>query len=179
MRAINRLLKKRSLKARMLDNDALPPYDGQVKMTHYPKQMLQNTSRIHANGLQFLSMSDPKTSKYKEFSERLRRLRKEHNLSQTDLGKLVSLHYTHIGRYERGSSYPSADSLKRLADALDVSADYLLEGNIEDAAKADFQDRELLKMFQEVEKLPAEDKDLIKKVLDALLTKKKLKALAG
>lgn len=61
-----------------------------------------------------------------DFSERLRALRKQKNLSQTELGKLASLHYTHIGRFERGISRPSGDTLKRLADALDISSDYLL-----------------------------------------------------
>jgi transcriptional regulator with XRE-family HTH domain len=163
----------------MLDNHAYSLYDGQVKMTHNESKMLLISSPHQAKELQFVPMSDVKTTKYKGFSGRLRKLRKERNLSQTDLGKQVELHYTHIGRYERGTSFPSADSLKRLANALGVSADYLLEGTIQDAAKADFKDRELLKMFQEVEQLPEEDKDLIKKVLDALLTKKKLKALVG
>ena len=39
-----------------------------------------------------------------------------------------------------------------LADVLDVSVDYLLEGTTHDAARADFEDRELLKMFKEVER---------------------------
>lgn len=113
------------------------------------------------------------------FPERLRQLRKTKGLSQSELGKLVGLHYTHIGRYERASSSPSSESLKRLSDALGVTTDYLLEGTTEDAAKADFEDRDLLRMFKEVEELPVEEKQFVKKVLDALLTKKKLQALAG
>jgi ribosome-binding protein aMBF1 (putative translation factor) len=60
------------------------------------------------------------------FAQRLRELRKHKNLSQTELGQLAELHYTHIGRFERGTSRPSGDSLKRLADALSVTSDYLL-----------------------------------------------------
>jgi transcriptional regulator with XRE-family HTH domain len=113
-----------------------------------------------------------------DFSERLRSLRKHKNLSQTELGKLAGLHYTHIGRFERGISRPSGDTLKRLADALDISSDYLLDGSNEDAAKAKFEDRELLRQFQEVEHLPDEDKTVVKKLLDAFLTKKHLQSLA-
>lgn len=112
------------------------------------------------------------------FAERLRTLRKQKNLSQTELGQLAGLHYTHIGRFERGASRPSGDTLKRLADALGVSSDYLLEGASDEAAKARFEDRELLWQFQEVERLPEEDKLVIKKLLDAFLTKKQLQALA-
>jgi transcriptional regulator with XRE-family HTH domain len=112
------------------------------------------------------------------FAQRLRELRKQKDLSQTELGQLAGLHYTHIGRFERGTSRPSGDTLKRVADALGVTSDYLLEGATTQAAKARFADRELLKQFQEVEQLPDEDKNVIKKLLDAFLTKKQLQALA-
>ena len=112
------------------------------------------------------------------FAQRLRELRKNKNLSQTELGQLAGLHYTHIGRFERGTSRPSGDTLKRLADALGVTSDYLLDGAATEAAKARFEDRELLKQFQEVEQLPDEDKNVVKKLLDAFLTKKQLQALA-
>ncbi|UXK13029.1 helix-turn-helix domain-containing protein [Erwinia pyrifoliae] len=111
------------------------------------------------------------------FAQRLRELRRQKGLSQTELGKLAGLHYTHIGRFERGASRPGSDSLKRLADVLNVSGDYLLEGAETQAAKARFEDRELLRQFQEVELLPDEDKAVIKKLLDAFLTRKHIQAL--
>ncbi|WP_338804605.1 helix-turn-helix transcriptional regulator [Xenorhabdus griffiniae] len=79
------------------------------------------------------------------FAQRLRELRRQKGLSQSELGKLAELHYTHIGRFERGTSRPGSDTLKRLADVLDVSSDYLLEGAETEAAKARFEDRELLR----------------------------------
>ena len=112
------------------------------------------------------------------FAQRLRELRKSMNLSQTELGQLAGLHYTHIGRFERGTSRPGGDTLMRLANALGVTSDYLLDGATHEAAKARFEDRELLKQFQEVERLPDEDKSVVKKLLDAFLTKKQLQALA-
>ena len=59
-----------------------------------------------------------------------------------------------------------------------MSSDYLLDGATDEAAKARFADRELLQQFQEVEQLPDEDKNVVKKLLDAFLTKKHLQALA-
>ena len=112
------------------------------------------------------------------FAKRLRELRKQKDLSQSELGKLASLHYTHIGRYERGASRPSGDTLKRLADVLGVTSDYLLEGAADEAAKARFEDHELLQQFQEVERLSDDDKHVIKRLLDAFLAKKHLQALA-
>jgi transcriptional regulator with XRE-family HTH domain len=112
------------------------------------------------------------------FAQRLRELRKYKNLSQTDLGQLAELHYSHIGRFERGTSRPPGDTLKRLADALSVTSDYLLEVAANQAAKARFAARDLLRQFQEVEQLPDDDKIVIKKLLGALLIKKQLQTLA-
>jgi transcriptional regulator with XRE-family HTH domain len=113
-----------------------------------------------------------------EFPLRLRQLRKQKGITQTEIAKLAGVHETHIGRYERGMSRPSAHVVKRLADALGVSADYLIEGSTEDAAKAKFEDRELLRQFQEVQTLPEEDKVLVKRFLNAFLVKKKIEEMA-
>ena len=112
------------------------------------------------------------------FSKRLKELRKSKNLSQSELGRLVELHYTHIGRYERGISKPSTGTLKRLAESLGVTIDYLIDGETDDVARAKLEDRELLTQFREVEKLSDEDKTVVKKLLDAFLTKKKIQELA-
>jgi transcriptional regulator with XRE-family HTH domain len=111
------------------------------------------------------------------FPDRLKQLRKQNDLSQSQLAEKVNLHYNHIGRYERGQSRPTSDALSRLAEALGVSTDYLIDGTEEEAAKASFNDRELLQQFQGVEQLPEKDKHLVKEFLDAFLTKKKIQSL--
>jgi DNA-binding transcriptional regulator YiaG len=47
------------------------------------------------------------------FPERLLQLRKQKNLSKTELGRQGNVHYSHVGMYERGISRPSADTLKK------------------------------------------------------------------
>ena len=112
------------------------------------------------------------------FGARLRALRTERNLSQKDLAAMAQVHFIQYGRYERGLARPTTDVLRRLAKALEVSGDYLLEGNSSAAAKADFEDRELLQLFQEVEHFPEDDKSAIKKMLEAFVIKRKVQSLA-
>lgn len=123
-------------------------------------------------------METPDAKEEWSFGTRLRALRKQRSLSQTELGTLTGLHFTNISRYERDESRPTAETLKKLADSLGVSSDYLMDGTVEEAAKAHFQDRELLHQFKEVDRLPDEKKAFIKKVIDALLVKEKLRDLA-
>jgi transcriptional regulator with XRE-family HTH domain len=108
------------------------------------------------------------------FGARLKDLRQKRNISQTELGKLVNLHYTHISRYERDLSQPTADKLKKLAEALGVTADYLIEGKIDEVAKTKLEDRDLLQMFSEIERFPEEDRNCIKRLIDAFIAKKKI-----
>jgi len=111
------------------------------------------------------------------FAKRLKDLRRQKDFSQAELGRLTDLHYTHIGRYERGISKPSTDTLIKLAEVLGVTTDYLIEGATGEVAKAKLEDRELLYQFQEIEKLPEDDKMVVKKFLDAFITKKKVQSI--
>jgi transcriptional regulator with XRE-family HTH domain len=114
-----------------------------------------------------------------QFSERLKNLRKKAGYSQKEFAELVGLHQVQYGRYERGDSRPYSETLTKIADALGVSTDYLLEGQTEDAIIADMKDKELLKLFTEIEKLEPDVKDKVKFLLDAVITKNKVKQLAS
>jgi transcriptional regulator with XRE-family HTH domain len=110
-------------------------------------------------------------------SERIKNLRIQNNLTQTDLADKVGLSYVQIGRYEKGKSNPSSDVLQKLASVLNTSTDYLMNGKTEQV-EAQLTDKELIKQFQEVEKLEPNEKHLVKTFLDAFITKKKIQQLA-
>ena len=61
-------------------------------------------------------------------NERIKQLRIDNNLTQSELAEKVGLTYVQIGRYEKGKSNPSADILQKLATALNTSTDYLMNG---------------------------------------------------
>ena len=60
------------------------------------------------------------------FSENVRRLRDERDLSQADLYKLADLHRTQLGRMEGGDAEPRLMTLVIIADALGVKLDDLI-----------------------------------------------------
>lgn len=60
------------------------------------------------------------------FGERLRQLRKEKNLTQDTLAKILFLNKSSISRYEKNNQMPENDLLQRIADYFYVSTDYLL-----------------------------------------------------
>jgi transcriptional regulator with XRE-family HTH domain len=62
------------------------------------------------------------------FGRNLRKARRRAGFSQEELGRLTSLHRTHIGYMEMGKRLPRADTLIKLASALAVAVDELLRG---------------------------------------------------
>lgn len=60
------------------------------------------------------------------FSIRFYEERKLHNMSQSELAKILDLDRTTIGKWENGKSFPSSDVLLRVSEIFGVSTDYLL-----------------------------------------------------
>ena len=66
-----------------------------------------------------------------KFQDRLRLAREARKLTQSELAEKAGLQPSAVSHFETGGRSPSFDNLKRLADALDVSTDYLL-GRVDD-----------------------------------------------
>jgi len=60
------------------------------------------------------------------FSERLKDLRKERNLSSNDVGNAIGVSHSIIHRWEKAKKTPGIDKLFMLAQYFGVSAGYLI-----------------------------------------------------
>jgi DNA-binding XRE family transcriptional regulator len=60
------------------------------------------------------------------FGIRLKRLRKLHDLSQEELGKLLGVGRTAVANWETNQTEPTGENIKKLADLFKVTTDYLL-----------------------------------------------------
>lgn len=113
-----------------------------------------------------------------DLGKRIQELRKDNGLTQQELAKKINISHPQIVRYENKGVQPPADVLKRLADVLATSVDYLINGNTDEKAKATLKDTELLQQFKAVEQMNDDDKSVIKKLIDAFITKRKIQQLA-
>ncbi len=96
-------------------------------------------------------------------------LRKKKGLSQADLGKIIGTSGDVIGRYERGDITPSVEVVSKIADALEVSVDYLL-------GKTKMElDKQTLKRLEDIAKLPDENKNFVLNLIDMALRDFKVK----
>ena len=59
------------------------------------------------------------------FGSRLKKLRQEKEITQSELGKILNLSQRSISQYELGIRFPDEIILNLIADFFDVSLDYL------------------------------------------------------
>src|SRR2546421_3711477 len=88
--------------------------------------------RLTGSDLDFKMMStvatDVRAEQTETIGQRLRRLRTERRLSQRELSS-PGVSYAYISRIEAGARQPSVKALRKLAQKLGVSADYLETGS--------------------------------------------------
>jgi transcriptional regulator with XRE-family HTH domain len=104
-----------------------------------------------------------------DLGKRIQELRKDKGITQQELAKRVQISHPQIVRYETKGVQPPADVLARLADAFDVSIDYLVNGDKSDKAQQTLKDAELIQKFKQLDQLPEDEKKSILKVISALL----------
>lgn len=90
-------------------------------------------------------------------------------MSQDELAKKLEVHGAVIGRYERDEVKPSIEMAAAIAEALEVSLDYLV-GNSDLLLE-----KNVLNKIMDIQKLGTEDKAHVFAMLDAFLQSHKAK----
>lgn len=97
-------------------------------------------------------------------------LRKEKGLSRDDLGSIVGTSGAVIGRYEREEITPSVEIANKIAQALDVSLDYLVGNNA-----VIVKDKKIVERIEAIANMPDEEQKQLFNVIDALIRDYKTK----
>ena len=106
------------------------------------------------------------------FGQKLAFCRKEQRLSQAEIGKRSGVNGDIVGKYERDEIKPSIDTAAKIADALNVTIDFLVkDGEYQNI------DNDALKRLRLLEKLNPKDKDHIYALMDAFFAKYKMDSL--
>ena len=108
----------------------------------------------------------PGTPSLAHFSQRLATLRKEKSLTQQQLADRIQSHVQQLKRYEAGSSQPTLDVIRKLAVVLGVTSDQLLFGKNERGP-----DEELRLQFEAVSQFNAEEKQVVRSLLEGMILK--------
>lgn len=108
----------------------------------------------------------------KAFGSRVKGMRKNRHWTQKELANRVDVRFQLLNKYEGGQHIPPADTLIRLAKALDTTVDYLLTGDpMKDEPLANAN---LYRRFQTLEALNDEDRNTVISVIDAIIAKRQV-----
>ena len=91
-------------------------------------------------------------------------LRKERGFTQQQMADKIGMHVSQLKRYEAGSSQPTIEVFRRIALALNVSADMLLFEPEERGP-----DERLKLQFEAVSKLDERERDAVETVIASVL----------
>lgn len=101
------------------------------------------------------------------FCIRLKKRRRELNMTVIELGDACGLSYGCISQYENGIREPGYDSLLVLSSALNVTVDYLI-GRSEYAMKDLLEDDRMFEMLEGLMGLPEEKQNMLFTFFEAL-----------
>ncbi len=107
-----------------------------------------------------------------KLGDRIAQLRKQKVWSQTELAKKIGASREAIGKYERNEALPSIETAKKIADAFEVSLDYLVDEN----AMPTF-DKKTVNRLKDIQHLNEEDKKHVFALLDAFLARTKIQSI--
>jgi len=133
-------------------------------------QTIVSITHIYALNLGKRRHKTPFLGTFMNLADRITALRKQKEMSQTDLAKAAGVSREIIGRYERGEALPSIEVAKKIADTFAVSLDYLVGEGINAAF-----DKKSLSRLQDIEKLDADTKEKIYFVIDNIIQNVKAK----
>jgi transcriptional regulator with XRE-family HTH domain len=99
-----------------------------------------------------------------DFGDKITLVRKQKKISQSELGKLANVSGDIVGKYERNEMKPSIETARRLANALNVTLDYL----VGDSDTTVF-DKDITKRIEAIIDMGSEDKNALFKIIDAYI----------
>lgn len=106
--------------------------------------------------------------------KKIRELRKERELTQGELARMIDSDTRQISMYESKKYSPSAEVVVKLANALGVSTDYLLMDNAPKVVIPKVKDKELLKQVETIDKFNEIIKDAVRLILSGVILEQKL-----
>jgi transcriptional regulator with XRE-family HTH domain len=109
-------------------------------------------------------------------------IRKLRGLTQAELAERLSVSQPIIARWENGKARPNEGSLTRIAEALGTTVEALLSGDQDPYGPQPrvLEDAELVELFSQAHRLEGRDREALKAVLEAMLTRSRVQeALQG
>ncbi|MBR3835641.1 MAG: helix-turn-helix transcriptional regulator [Clostridia bacterium] len=98
---------------------------------------------------------------FKAIGQRIKRIRKDNNLTQEKLAEILCVSTEHLSRIETGSYRPSLSLIEKISDIFKIEEQFIMFGN-------NFDKKEDKYLYDKIECLSEEKKQAVKLILDLI-----------
>ena len=107
--------------------------------------------------------------------DNIKRLREDRGIKQQEIADLIGMHRSNYSKIESGQREISITSLDKIATFFGITIDELIHMSSEVPKEVQIADKTTVEQLRLIEQLDQEDKNMIFKMIDTVLTKKKMK----
>lgn len=108
-------------------------------------------------------------------------IRKRRRITQRELADRLHIHHSMVTRWEKGQTIPRDETLERIAAALEVTVEELVQAERKQPLRLPnpLDDPELNQLLSQLNALEGRDLDALKVFLDAMLTKASIRRMVN
>jgi transcriptional regulator with XRE-family HTH domain len=109
---------------------------------------------------------------------KLKKLRKEKNLTQVKLSRILGFSDNYITQIESGQK-SSMERLQKLAEFFQIPVEYLVSEREDNAIVLPIQNQDLLEVLLEIDKMGQKDRQVVLDVVGVIMEKNRLQEQVG
>ncbi|WMJ75313.1 helix-turn-helix transcriptional regulator [Cytophagaceae bacterium ABcell3] len=107
--------------------------------------------------------------------ENIKRIREEKGLTQLQIAELINMHRSNYSKVESGQRDISVDALNKVAKYFGMTIDQIVNFDGAVPKEITVEDKTLMEQVKLIQELEPEEKNMVFKMIDTFLTKKKFK----
>lgn len=113
--------------------------------------------------------------KKKSLGHTIKKIREEKGLTQQQVADIVNMHRSNYSKVENGDRELSIEAINKIAKHFGMTIDQLVNFDGHIPTEVTIEDKSLLEQVRLIQELEPEEKNMVFKMIDTFLTKKKFK----
>lgn len=105
----------------------------------------------------------------------IKRLREQRGIKQQEIAELINMHRSNYSKIENGQRDISVAALDKIAQFFDISIDQIIHLDGDIPQEVELTDKTALEQMKMIDQLDDEERNMILKMIETFLTKKKFK----
>ena len=105
----------------------------------------------------------------------IKKIREQKGLLQKQVANELGIGYTNYNKMENGNREPSVAELQKLAKLFNMTVDQILNSDADIPNDVTLEDKSSIEQMNLIKQLDDDDRTVVFKIIDTMLTKKKFK----